>query len=67
MSLPHALWTSMLPADSTFTPDQVAVGAAGHRIEFADGSTRLCATSGLWNVPRLWQPGDRRSSEEGDA
>ncbi|MFK0240575.1 daptide-type RiPP biosynthesis aminotransferase [Microbacterium sp. NPDC090281] len=41
----------MLPADSTFTPDQVAVGAAGHRIEFADGSTRLCATSGLWNVP----------------
>ncbi len=51
MSLPHALWTSMLPADSTFTPDQVAVGAAGHRIEFADGSTRLCATSGLWNVP----------------
>lgn len=51
MSLPHALWTSMLPADSTFTPDQVAVGAAGHRIEFTDGSTRLCATSGLWNVP----------------
>lgn len=51
MSLPHALWTSMLPADSIFTPDQVAVGAAGHRIEFADGSTRLCATSGLWNVP----------------
>lgn len=41
----------MLPADSTFAPDRVAVGAAGHRIEFADGSTRLCATSGLWNVP----------------
>lgn len=51
MNLPRALWTSMLPADSTFSPDQVAVGAAGHRIEFADGSTRLCATSGLWNVP----------------
>lgn len=41
----------MLAADSTFTPDLVAVAAAGNRIEFADGSTRLCATSGLWNVP----------------
>lgn len=41
----------MLPADTTFTPDRVAVGAAGHRVDFADGSTRLCATSGLWNVP----------------
>lgn len=51
MSLPHALWTSMLPADEIFTHDRVAVGAAGNRIEFADGSTRLCATSGLWNVP----------------
>lgn len=51
MSVPHALWTSMLPADTTFTPDRVAVGATGHRIEFADGSARLCATSGLWNVP----------------
>lgn len=51
MSVPHALWTSMLPADTAFSPDRVAVGARGHRIEFADGSTRLCATSGLWNVP----------------
>ncbi|MCK2037638.1 aminotransferase class III-fold pyridoxal phosphate-dependent enzyme [Microbacterium sp. SSW1-49] len=51
MSAPHALWTSMLPADATFTPEQVAVGAEGNRVEFADGSTRLCATSGLWNVP----------------
>lgn len=51
MSAPHALWPSMLPADATFTQDRVAVAAAGHRIEFADGSTRLCATSGLWNVP----------------
>ncbi len=41
----------MLPADATFPPDRVAVRAEGHRIEFADGSTRLCATSGLWNVP----------------
>ncbi|KJQ54162.1 Adenosylmethionine-8-amino-7-oxononanoate aminotransferase [Microbacterium sp. SA39] len=41
----------MLPADATFTQDRIAVAAAGHRVEFADGSTRLCATSGLWNVP----------------
>lgn len=51
MNVPHALWTSMLPADATFTRDRVAIGASGHRVEFADGSTRLCATSGLWNVP----------------
>lgn len=51
MTDPHALWTSMLPADVTFAPDRVAVGASGNRIEFDDGSTRLCATSGLWNVP----------------
>lgn len=51
MSVPHALWTSMLPADTVFTPDRVAVGASGHRITYADGSRRLCATSGLWNVP----------------
>lgn len=41
----------MAPADSVFTPDRVAVGAEGNRIAFADGSSRLCATSGLWNVP----------------
>lgn len=41
----------MLPADTRFDPDRVALGAKGRRIEFADGSTRLCATSGLWNVP----------------
>lgn len=51
MSVPHALWASMLPADTVFTPDQVAVAASGNRIRFADGSDRLCATSGLWNVP----------------
>lgn len=51
MNVPHALWTSMLPADTSFTPDRIAVSAAGHRVAFADGSTRLCATSGLWNVP----------------
>lgn len=51
MTVPHALWPSMLSADATFTRDRVAVGAVGNTIAFADGSTRLCATSGLWNVP----------------
>ncbi|WP_144874143.1 daptide-type RiPP biosynthesis aminotransferase [Microbacterium sp. 1.5R] len=51
MTRPPALWVSMLPADTVFSPDQTAVAATGHRIEYADGSTRLCATSGLWNVP----------------
>lgn len=41
----------MLPADAAFAPDRVPVGADGHRVRFADGSSRLCATSGLWNVP----------------
>ncbi len=41
----------MLPADTTFSAERMAVGASGNRIEFADGSARLCATSGLWNVP----------------
>jgi hypothetical protein len=27
------------------------VSARGRRVTYADGSTRLCATSGLWNVP----------------
>lgn len=48
---PHALWPAMLPADTVFTPAQTAIGAAGNRIRYADGSSRLCATSGLWNVP----------------
>lgn len=51
MTAPQALWTSMVPADATFTPGQIAVAATGNRVAFADGSTKLCATSGLWNVP----------------
>lgn len=51
MSAPHALWTSLLPADTVFPTSRVAVAARGHRIIYADGRTRLCATSGLWNVP----------------
>ena len=51
MTSPHALWPAMLPADTVFTPAQTAIGADGNRIRYADGSSRLCATSGLWNVP----------------
>lgn len=51
MSAPSAVWPSLVPADEVFAPSQVAVAAQGHRLEYADGSTRLCATSGLWNVP----------------
>lgn len=41
-----------LSAPSTWTrEDERAVGAHGVRVAFADGSSRLCATSGLWNVP----------------
>ncbi|MGM1018377.1 MAG: daptide-type RiPP biosynthesis aminotransferase [Actinomycetota bacterium] len=46
-----ALWTSLVPADARFAPDEIPVGAHGHHVEYADGSRRLCATSGLWNVP----------------
>ncbi|MGC0368143.1 daptide-type RiPP biosynthesis aminotransferase [Microbacterium sp. SLBN-111] len=45
------VWSAMSPADRAFAPDRVAVSARGHRVRFADGSDRLCATSGLWNVP----------------
>lgn len=51
MSAPHVLWPAMVPASTAFPPEHVVVGAAENRIEYADGSTRLCATSGLWNVP----------------
>ncbi|WP_022878245.1 daptide-type RiPP biosynthesis aminotransferase [Microbacterium sp. B19] len=45
------VWSAMSPADLAVAPDRVAVSARGHRVRFADGSDRLCATSGLWNVP----------------
>ncbi|MFB4352806.1 daptide-type RiPP biosynthesis aminotransferase [Microbacterium sp. LS_15] len=51
MTSPPALWTSMVPADTVFARSQTAVGAVGHRVTYADGSSQLCATSGLWNVP----------------
>lgn len=47
----NAVWSAMSPADLASAADRVAVSARGHRVRFADGSERLCATSGLWNVP----------------
>ncbi|WP_237682608.1 daptide-type RiPP biosynthesis aminotransferase [Microbacterium sp. B19(2022)] len=46
-----ALWESLTPPSMWGRPQEHAVAAAGVRVRTADGITRLCATSGLWNVP----------------
>lgn len=46
-----ALWPSLLPPDRHGRDDLCVVSAKGVRVSFLDGSTALCATSGLWNVP----------------
>lgn len=53
MSAPRraSLWESLTPPSSWGDPSLLAVSADGVRLRFADGSRRLCATSGLWNVP----------------
>lgn len=45
------VWPALSPADAVVDAGRVAVSAYGHRLRYADGSDRLCATSGLWNVP----------------
>lgn len=45
------VWPALSPADTVVDAGRIAVSASGHRIRYADGSVRLCATSGLWNVP----------------
>lgn len=50
MSTASALWPSLLPPDLHGRDDMCAVSAKGTRVTFADGVTRLCGTSGLWNV-----------------
>ena len=45
------VWPAMSPVDVPLGPERIAVSAYGHHVRFADGSVRLCATSGLWNVP----------------
>jgi adenosylmethionine-8-amino-7-oxononanoate aminotransferase len=41
----------MTPADARYDEERMIVTARGHRLTRADGSSMLCATSGLWNVP----------------
>jgi adenosylmethionine-8-amino-7-oxononanoate aminotransferase len=41
----------MSPVDVSLGLERIAIAARGNRVRFADGSERLCATSGLWNVP----------------
>src|ERR1700712_1950329 len=45
-----ALWPSLLTPSQFGRPDLTAVAARGTRLTFADGSTKLCGTSGLWNT-----------------
>ena len=45
-----ALWPYLVPPSSHGDDSLCAVSASGHRVTFADGSTRLDADSGLWNV-----------------
>ncbi|MGH3690371.1 MAG: daptide-type RiPP biosynthesis aminotransferase [Microbacterium sp.] len=50
-STPRSLWEGLTPPSAWGRPEQHAIGATGVRVQTADGITRLCATSGLWNVP----------------
>ncbi|MGX1132178.1 adenosylmethionine-8-amino-7-oxononanoate aminotransferase [Streptomyces glaucescens] len=46
----NALWPSLLAPADHGRPDLCTVAASGVRLTFADGRTRLCGTSGLWNT-----------------
>lgn len=46
----YPLWESLVPPSRYGQPDRCAVAAEGTQVRFADGSTALCATSGLWNA-----------------
>lgn len=51
MSGPEStLWPGLFDPALRGQDDLCAVSAQGTRITFADGRTRLCGTSGLWNV-----------------
>lgn len=50
MSAASTLWPALLPPSQHGREDLRAVSARGTRVTFADGTTRLCGTSGLWNV-----------------
>ncbi|MFE7839142.1 daptide-type RiPP biosynthesis aminotransferase [Streptomyces sp. NPDC057474] len=44
------LWPSLLAPEQQGAEELCAVAASGVRLTFADGRTRLCGTSGLWNT-----------------
>lgn len=46
----YPVWELLGKPSSFGAPERIAVGASGVEVVFADGATRLCATSGLWNV-----------------
>jgi adenosylmethionine-8-amino-7-oxononanoate aminotransferase len=46
----YPVWELLAPPSSFGAPERIAVRAHGVEVLFADGQTRLCGTSGLWNV-----------------
>lgn len=46
----YPVWESLIPPSQYGRADRHAVSARGTRVQFADGTEALCATSGLWNV-----------------
>ncbi|MEV6172913.1 daptide-type RiPP biosynthesis aminotransferase [Streptomyces sp. NPDC051954] len=45
-----SLWPMMMPLAEADEDSICVVGAAGHRVRYADGNEVLCGTSGLWNA-----------------
>lgn len=45
-----ALWPAFLPPSAHGDDSRCLVSAKGVRLRFADGTTALCGTSGLWNT-----------------
>lgn len=50
MSREPTLWPLLTPFERSGDDSFCAVSARGVRVTFADGTERLCGTSGLWNV-----------------
>ncbi|MBG9311184.1 Acetylornithine aminotransferase [Corynebacterium diphtheriae subsp. lausannense] len=46
-----ALLANLLAPVDRNRPEHIAMSAQGHHVTYEDGSVKLCATSGLWNVP----------------
>lgn len=46
----NPLWPSLLAPGQQGADELCTVAASGTRLTFADGRTRLCGTSGLWNT-----------------